>query len=128
MDDDFGTPGALAALFGLVTTINRARDAGVTAAALTVAQTTLMDLAAVLGFQLTAAGPFMARPTWLPRPSSSCSSPCATRPRGQGLGRVPDRVRDGCRPWAWCWRTGLAGRAGARVTDGRLNHGGPSPI
>jgi cysteinyl-tRNA synthetase len=57
MDDDFGTPGALAALFGLVTAINRARDAGVATADLAAAQARLVDLAGVLGFRLaTSAG------------------------------------------------------------------------
>jgi cysteinyl-tRNA synthetase len=56
MDDDFGTPGALAALFGLVTAINRARDAGVAAEPLGVSQALLVSLAAVLGLDLAAAG------------------------------------------------------------------------
>ncbi len=56
MDDDFGTPGALAALFGLVTAINRARDAGVAAADLAKAQARLVALAGILGFRLDAGG------------------------------------------------------------------------
>ncbi len=52
MDDDFGTPGALAALFGLVTEINRARDAGLGAEVLAAAQDTLVDLAMILGLDL----------------------------------------------------------------------------
>ena len=52
MDDDFGTPGALAALFGLVTEINRARDAGVDAESLGQAQATLVSQALVLGLDL----------------------------------------------------------------------------
>ncbi len=52
MDDDFGTPGALAALFALVTEINRARDAGVDAESLAQAQATLVSQAAVLGLDL----------------------------------------------------------------------------
>jgi len=54
MDDDFGTPGALAALFALVTEINRAREAGVPAADLDAAQSVLADMAAVLGYDLRA--------------------------------------------------------------------------
>jgi len=52
MDDDFGTPAAVAALFDLVTEINRAREAGVPPAALEAAQATLVDLAGVLGYDL----------------------------------------------------------------------------
>jgi cysteinyl-tRNA synthetase len=56
MDDDFNTAGALAAIFDLVTEINRARDAGVAAAPLAAAQDTLQELAAVLGLRLAAPG------------------------------------------------------------------------
>jgi cysteinyl-tRNA synthetase len=52
MDDDFGTPQALAALFGLVTAINRAREAGVSGGPFAGAQATLVELAGVLGFRL----------------------------------------------------------------------------
>ena len=52
MDDDFGTPGALAALFGLVTALNRARDAGAGSAPLEAGQARLVELAGVLGFRL----------------------------------------------------------------------------
>jgi cysteinyl-tRNA synthetase len=52
MDDDFGTPGALAALFGLVTAINRARDGGVGGTDLAAAQERLVDLAGILGLRL----------------------------------------------------------------------------
>ncbi len=52
MDDDFGTPGALAALFELVTAINTARAAGVTGDEFDAAQGKLADLAGVLGFGL----------------------------------------------------------------------------
>jgi len=52
MDDDFGTPGALAALFELVTEINRAREAGVGGAVFDTARATLSELAGVLGFRL----------------------------------------------------------------------------
>jgi cysteinyl-tRNA synthetase len=52
MDDDFNTAGGLAALFDLVTEINRARDAGVGGAALAQAQTMLCRLAGVLGLRL----------------------------------------------------------------------------
>jgi cysteinyl-tRNA synthetase len=52
MADDFGTPGALAALFNLVTAINRARDAGVAGPPFEAAQATLVELAGVLGFRL----------------------------------------------------------------------------
>jgi cysteinyl-tRNA synthetase len=54
MDDDFGTPGALAALFGLVTAINRARDAGADERTLSLAQAVLVERAGVLGFNLAA--------------------------------------------------------------------------
>jgi cysteinyl-tRNA synthetase len=56
MDDDFGTPGALAALFGLVGAVNRARDAGVAGAPFEAAQARLVELAGVLGFRLAAEG------------------------------------------------------------------------
>ncbi len=64
MDDDFNTAGALAALFDLVTEINRAREAGVGGAALAQAQDKLRELAGVLGLQLTAetAGAAQAAP------------------------------------------------------------------
>ncbi len=52
LDDDFGTPGAIAALFELVTEINRARAAGIPAEPLAAAQDTLVELAGVLGFHL----------------------------------------------------------------------------
>ncbi len=52
MDDDFGTPGAVAALFDLVTEINRAREAGVHADALAAAQRALVELAGILGYDL----------------------------------------------------------------------------
>lgn len=52
LDDDFGTPGAIAALFDLVTEINRARAAGVAGDDLSAAQDSLTELAGVLGFRL----------------------------------------------------------------------------
>lgn len=53
MDDDFNTPGAMAALYELVRAINTARDGGATNAQIQDAQETLRKLAAVLGLQLT---------------------------------------------------------------------------
>jgi cysteinyl-tRNA synthetase len=52
IDDDFGTPQAMAALFNLATEINRARDRAVPGDALGSAQSTLAELAEVLGFDL----------------------------------------------------------------------------
>jgi cysteinyl-tRNA synthetase len=52
MDDDFNTPQALAALFELVTQINRARDEGVSGPPFERAQATLRELLGVLGFTL----------------------------------------------------------------------------
>ena len=52
MDDDFNTAAALAALFDLVRAINVARDAGLGGAPFAAGQTTLRELAAVLGLQL----------------------------------------------------------------------------
>jgi cysteinyl-tRNA synthetase len=52
MDDDFNTPGALAALFDLVREINRRRDAGAPAGEVEAGQHALVTLAAVLGLQL----------------------------------------------------------------------------
>ncbi len=60
MDDDFGTPAAIAGLFELVTEINRARAAGVGASDLAGAQAVLAELAGVLGFDLR--GPAGAGP------------------------------------------------------------------
>ena len=54
MDDDFGTPDALAALFEYVTEINRAREAGVGPEALGEAQCELSALAGLLGYDLPA--------------------------------------------------------------------------
>jgi cysteinyl-tRNA synthetase len=54
IDDDFGTPGAIAALFTLASAINRARDQSAGAADLAAAQKVLAELAAVLGFDLEA--------------------------------------------------------------------------
>ncbi len=54
MDDDFNTPQAVAALFELATTINRARDEGVTDAPFQHAQDTLRGLLTMLGFKLDA--------------------------------------------------------------------------
>ncbi len=56
MDDDFGTPGAVAALFDFVTEINRAREEGVAAGPFDAARTTLAELAGVLGYDLTGGG------------------------------------------------------------------------
>lgn len=52
MDDDFGTPGALSALFDLVRSINQARDSGAADSDLAPAQDTLRELAGVLGLRL----------------------------------------------------------------------------
>lgn len=66
MDDDFGTPQAIAALYDLAREINRARGEGSTPDALAPAQATLRELAAVLGLTLkqpevraTSAAPFI---------------------------------------------------------------------
>lgn len=53
MDDDFGTPAAIAELFDLAKEINRYRDQGVGAEALLEAQSVLRELAGALGFTLT---------------------------------------------------------------------------
>jgi cysteinyl-tRNA synthetase len=52
MDDDFNSPLALAALYELVKAINTARDNGATDAQLKPAQSTLRELANVLGLRL----------------------------------------------------------------------------
>ena len=52
MDDDFNTSGALSHLFELVRAVNQARDSGAGERALTEAQSSLRQLAAVLGLQL----------------------------------------------------------------------------
>lgn len=63
MDDDFNTAGALGSLFDLVTEINRARAAGLAAEPLAAAQSTLTELAGILGLQLqTAAAGAQAAP------------------------------------------------------------------
>jgi cysteinyl-tRNA synthetase len=54
MDDDFNTAGALAALFELVRAVNTARDAGVGGERFAAAQSTLRELAGVLGLKLEA--------------------------------------------------------------------------
>jgi cysteinyl-tRNA synthetase len=54
LDDDFGTPAAIAALFTLASAINRARDDDVSEPALAAAQEALVALAGVLGFDLAA--------------------------------------------------------------------------
>jgi cysteinyl-tRNA synthetase len=54
MDDDFNTAGALAAIFELVRATNTARDAGVGRAPFALAQTTIRELAGVLGLTLEA--------------------------------------------------------------------------
>ena len=66
MDDDFGTPQAIAALYDLAREINRARGEGASAEALSPAQATLRELAGVLGLtlqepksKLLAAAPFI---------------------------------------------------------------------
>jgi cysteinyl-tRNA synthetase len=68
MDDDFNTPGALAALFDLVREINRRRGAGEPLGSLAAGQQVLQTLAGVLGLRLDApsraadgedAGPFI---------------------------------------------------------------------
>ena len=51
MDDDFNTPNALAALFDLARTINRARDDGAPAQDIAAAQATLRGLMLVLGLR-----------------------------------------------------------------------------
>jgi cysteinyl-tRNA synthetase len=52
MDDDFGTPQAVAALYDLAREINRARGEGAAADALAPAQAALRELAGVLGLSL----------------------------------------------------------------------------
>ncbi len=52
MDDDFNTASAIAQLHDLARLINRSREAGVDAAGLAAAQTTLLTLAGVLGLTL----------------------------------------------------------------------------
>jgi cysteinyl-tRNA synthetase (EC 6.1.1.16) len=52
MDDDFGTPQAIAALYDLAREINRARDEGASPPMLAPAQATLRELAGVLGLTL----------------------------------------------------------------------------
>lgn len=52
MDDDFGTPQAIAALYDLAREINRTRDEGATPEELASAQATLRELAGVLGLTL----------------------------------------------------------------------------
>jgi cysteinyl-tRNA synthetase len=52
MDDDFNTPIALSHLFDLVRAVNQARDAGTGETPLGKAQSTLRDLAGVLGLVL----------------------------------------------------------------------------
>ncbi|MCI0477762.1 MAG: cysteine--tRNA ligase, partial [Anaerolineales bacterium] len=52
MDDDFGTPQAIAALYDLAREINRARNESATAETLAPAQATLRELAGVLGLTL----------------------------------------------------------------------------
>ena len=52
MDDDFNTPQALSSLYELVRSVNQARDAGVSQAALAAAQGTLGELGGVLGLRL----------------------------------------------------------------------------
>jgi cysteinyl-tRNA synthetase len=52
MDDDFNTPQALSSLYELVRSVNQARDAGVSQAALAAAQDTLGELGGVLGLRL----------------------------------------------------------------------------
>mgnify|MGYP005852324027 FL=1 len=66
MDDDFNTAGALGAMFDLVRAINQARADGASNQDLKPAQSTLLELAGVLGLQLQsqesgdqAAGPFI---------------------------------------------------------------------
>ena len=54
MDDDFNTSGAMSHLFDLVRSINQARDAGVAERALGEAQSSLRQLAGVLGLRLAA--------------------------------------------------------------------------
>jgi cysteinyl-tRNA synthetase len=55
MDDDFNTPQALSSLYELVRSVNQARDAGVSQAALAAAQDTLGELGGVLGLRLASA-------------------------------------------------------------------------
>jgi cysteinyl-tRNA synthetase len=52
MDDDFGTPQAIAALYDLAHEINRARGEGASAETLAPAQATLREFAGVLGLTL----------------------------------------------------------------------------
>src|SRR5690606_968175 len=55
MDDDFNTPMAVAALFDLGTAINRARGEGMSAGAIEPARRKLVELAEVLGLDLSPA-------------------------------------------------------------------------
>jgi cysteinyl-tRNA synthetase len=56
MDDDFNSAGALSQLFELVRAINQARDQDASSDALQAGQTTLRELAGILGLQLEAKG------------------------------------------------------------------------
>jgi cysteinyl-tRNA synthetase len=51
MDDDFNTPGALAALFDLARAINRSRDEGTNPQDVAAAQAKLRELMGVLGLR-----------------------------------------------------------------------------
>lgn len=52
MDEDFNSPAAVAALFDLARAVNRARDAGANAEEIERGRSKLIELAAVLGFDL----------------------------------------------------------------------------
>ncbi len=107
MDDDFGTPGALAALFDLVTAIHKARASGVGAESVAAAQRRLIDLAAILGFRLAA------------RPSGPAAGVTEAAPFVQLLLDIRDEAR-AARNWQLADRVrdGLA-RLGVMLEDTR---------
>jgi cysteinyl-tRNA synthetase len=57
MNDDFNSPGAVATLFDLARTINRAKDAGASKAEIDSGREMLVNLAAVLGLELESNSP-----------------------------------------------------------------------
>ena len=90
MDDDFGTPQAIAQVYDLARTINQARDSGAPSPSLSYAQGVLKELIDVLGLTLQG----LAAPTQA-EPFVALLVEVRSQLRAQKLWTLADTIRDG---------------------------------
>ena len=118
MDDDLGTPQALAVLFDLAHAINRARDAGRGAGA---AVATLRELGGVLGLRFEAPAASLGG---APSLTSWWRSARASAPPSSSSG--PTASARAWQSWASPWRTDAMARPGAGAPGRRSPSRRPS--